>query len=131
MCWADLSSPDPAASAASGPLLGWTATAPQEEFGGYASFLLGEHQVAGLMPLMAPGQPPTWTVYVASDDADKTVARAEQAGGTVLAPPMDVAELGRMAVLVDPGGAVFGVWQAGSTSARRCSGRSVHRCGSS
>lgn len=113
--WVDLSSPDPTASAAFyAELLGWTVTSPQEQFGGYANFLLDGRLVAGLMPLMAPGQPPTWTSYVCTADADKTAGLVEQAGGSTLAPPMDVADLGRMAVFADPAGAVFGVWQAGT-----------------
>ncbi len=113
--WADLASPDPPRSAAFyGALLGWTATPPQPELGGYASFLLRGHKVAGLMPLMAADQAPTWTSYLCSDDADKTAALVEQAGGTTLAGPMDVADLGRMAVFADPAGAVFGVWQPGT-----------------
>lgn len=113
--WVDLSTPDPAASAAFyGPLLGWTATEPQEEFGGYASFLLEGRPVAGVMPLMAPEQPPTWTCYLCTDDSDKTAELVQEAGGSVLAPPMSVADLGRMAVFVDPQGAVFGTWQPGT-----------------
>lgn len=113
--WTDLSSPDPAASAAFyGALLGWTVTEAQPDFGGYASFLLDGQQVAGLMPLMAPGQPPTWTAYLCSHDADKTAGLVEQAGGGTVAPPMDVGDLGRMAVHTDPAGAVFGVWQPGA-----------------
>lgn len=113
--WVDLSTPDVAASAAFyGALLDWTVTEPQPEFGGYATFLLRGRPVAGVMPLMSPGQPPAWTCYVASDDADKTAALVEQSGGSTLAPPMDVADLGRMAVHADPDGTVFGVWQAGS-----------------
>lgn len=113
--WADLSSPDPEASAAFyGSLLGWTAEPGQEEFGGYASFVLGDRKVAGLMPLMAPGQPPTWTCYFCTDDAEKTARAVAEAGGSTLAPPMTVADLGSMAVFADPVGAVFGVWQPGT-----------------
>lgn len=48
------------------------------------------------------------------DDADVATKKAEEAGGTVLAGPFDVPEAGRMAVLADPEGAVFHVWQAGA-----------------
>lgn len=114
LIWADLSTPDLDASAAFyGALLGWTAEPPQEQFGGYASYLLDGRPVVGVMPLMAPEQPPTWTCYVCTDDADETAALVTGAGGTVLAPPMDVADLGRMAVFAEPSGAVFGVWQPG------------------
>jgi uncharacterized protein len=112
--WVDLSTPDPAASAQFyGALLGWTATEPQADHGGYATFQRAGRPVAGLVPHMTPEQPTTWTVYLASDDADKTAALVEQAGGSTLVPPMTVDDLGRMAVHADPSGAVFGVWQAG------------------
>jgi uncharacterized protein len=61
---------------------------------------------------MDPGQPPVWTTYVATDDADAVAARVEEAGGKVLAAPMDVMSYGRMAVFTDQAGAVFAVWQA-------------------
>jgi predicted enzyme related to lactoylglutathione lyase len=51
---------------------------------------------------------------VCSDDAEKTVALVEQAGGTTLVAPLQVGDLGRMAVFSDPDGAVLGVWQPGS-----------------
>jgi predicted enzyme related to lactoylglutathione lyase len=52
-------------------------------------------------------------VYLASDDAQATVDAAAAHGGQVYMPPMDILELGRMAVLADPGGATVGVWQPG------------------
>ena len=112
--WADLGSPDVDASRAFyGELFGWLAPPGTEDFGGYTSFELEGRKVAGLMPLMAPDQPPAWSCYVCTDDADKTTSLVEQAGGTIVAPPMDVADLGRMAVYTDAGGAFFGVWQPG------------------
>jgi predicted enzyme related to lactoylglutathione lyase len=46
-------------------------------------------------------------------DADETTAKAQAAGGTVLSEPRDAGAWGRMAVLADPAGAAFCVWQAG------------------
>lgn len=57
------------------------------------------------------GVPPHWGVYIAVDNADQAAAKAAQAGGKVLQPAFDVMEQGRMAVLQDPTGAVFCVWQ--------------------
>jgi uncharacterized protein len=53
-----------------------------------------------------------WTTYLATSDADATAAKVKRSGGRVIAEPMDVTDVGRMAVAVDPAGAVFGVWQA-------------------
>jgi predicted enzyme related to lactoylglutathione lyase len=57
--------------------------------------------------------PDLWSVYLATMDADATVARVVEHGGQVMVPPMDVMALGRMAVVVDRGGAVIGMWQPG------------------
>jgi predicted enzyme related to lactoylglutathione lyase len=112
--WIDLGSPDPDASVAFyGALFGWTATEGREEFGGYRNFLRGDRTVAGLMPLMSEHQPPAWSCYIRTDDADKSAAVIADNGGTVVAAPMDVATLGRMALFTDPSGAFFGIWQAG------------------
>jgi predicted enzyme related to lactoylglutathione lyase len=50
--------------------------------------------------------------YLATSDADATVARIEGAGGQLVVEAMDVTDVGRMAVAVDPAGAAFGVWEA-------------------
>jgi predicted enzyme related to lactoylglutathione lyase len=113
--WVDLGTPDMDASIAFyGSLFGWTAERGPEEFGGYTNFSRDGRKVAGLMPLMAPEQPPVWTSYVCTEDTDKTAALVQEAGGTVLAPPMAVADLGRMAVFADLTGAAFGTWQPGT-----------------
>ena len=53
-----------------------------------------------------------WNTYVWVDNVDETVATARAAGGGVVSEPFDVMDSGRMAVLSDPEGAVFCVWQA-------------------
>ena len=57
------------------------------------------------------GVPPNWMLYIAVNNADETVAKAQRLGGTVLAPAFDVMEYGRMAVFQDPTGAHFCIWQ--------------------
>jgi uncharacterized protein len=114
--WVDFGSPDLDASARFyGDLFGWTTTEPGpiEETGGYRMFLKEGKQVAGLGPAQE-GQPPVWTTYLAVDSADDTAAKVKEAGGAVFVEPFDVMDAGRMAILADPAGAVFGVWQAGS-----------------
>jgi predicted enzyme related to lactoylglutathione lyase len=59
----------------------------------------------------AHGVPPHWGVYVQVASADDIAARAKELGGTVLAGPFDVFDVGRMAVLRDPQGAVISAWQ--------------------
>jgi predicted enzyme related to lactoylglutathione lyase len=57
------------------------------------------------------GVPPFWMVYVATDNVDKAAERVTALGGKVMAPPFDVMENGRMAVVTDPAGAHFSLWQ--------------------
>jgi predicted enzyme related to lactoylglutathione lyase len=114
--WVDLASSDvDAAARFYGELFGWDAAeaGPAEETGGYRMFTLRGKQVAGLGPLQQEGQPPAWTTYIASDNADQTAEKASGAGGQVFLPPFDVLDAGRMTVIADPTGAVFGIWQAG------------------
>lgn len=99
-----------------GGLFGWDVPESEnaEQTGGYRQAMLRGKPVAGMMPSMQEGQPPAWSTYVSVEDADATVAKAKQAGGTVLAEPMDVMDLGRMAVFTDSTGAVIGIWQPGT-----------------
>lgn len=111
--WVELSSPDPDASAVFyGATLGWTATEPgDEQTGGYRMFQSAGNNVAGLMGHMAEGQPTAWMTYVSVADAEESARKVGEGGGNVIVAPMDVMDLGRMAVFADPTGAVFGVWQ--------------------
>lgn len=115
-CWVDLMSSDPEASKAFyGALFGWEAEAPNPEFGGYTNLTKDGDPVAGLMqsqPDMGPRD--VWSVYLAVDDAATTLEAATAAGGTVVVDAMPVAELGTMAVVIDPGGAAIGMWQPGT-----------------
>ncbi len=65
------------------------------------------------MTIPNEGPPPAWTTYVSVEDVDQSAARAKELGAQVLAEPMDVMTAGRMAVLMDPEGAVFALWQPG------------------
>jgi len=109
--WVDLGTADIAkASEFYSGLFGWTVQQGPPESGGYAIAELRGRPVAGLGPQQNPG-PPVWSTYVNVDDADKVVAKVGDAGGMVFVAPMDVMEVGRMAVFADPAGAVIGVWQ--------------------
>jgi predicted enzyme related to lactoylglutathione lyase len=116
--WVDLSTPDVDASVSFyGSLFGWDAepAGPPEETGGYQLFRVEGRRVAGVGPLMQEGQPAVWSTYVSTDDADATVARAQQAGAAVLVEPMDVMQAGRFAFVMHPAGGIVGFWQPGQT----------------
>jgi uncharacterized protein len=114
-CWVDLLTTDPDRSREFyGRLFGWTVEDPGEDYGGYVNFLREGIHVAGCMRNDgSAGVPDLWSVYLATDNAEATVARAVEHGGQVMVPAMDVMTLGRMAVVVDVGGAVIGMWQPG------------------
>jgi predicted enzyme related to lactoylglutathione lyase len=116
-CWVELGTPDIEATAAFyGQLFGWEIPElpNSAELGGYRRAKKDGKDVAGVAPLMQEGQPPAWTSYISVEDADATAAAVKEAGGSVIAEPMDVMDLGRMAIFADPTGAVFGVWQPGT-----------------
>ncbi len=113
-CWVDLMSSDVEKSKAFyGELFGWTADEPNPEFGGYTNFRKDGEQVAGLMAAQEEGMPDVWSVYLAVEDAEKTVEVAKANGAQVFVEPMAVGDLGTMAVLADAGGAMIGMWQPG------------------
>lgn len=111
--WIDLATTDPsAAQAFYAAVLGWTYDISGPEFGHYAIGLRNGMSAAGIGG-MPPGEamPPAWTVYFGVESADDAVRRISAAGGRVLAEPFDIGTFGRMAVVSDPTGAVFGLWQ--------------------
>lgn len=93
-------------------VLGWEFPAAGPEDAGYVIGQVHGHAVAGIGPFMGEGQASNWTLYFASDDADATEAAITDAGGTVLLPPGDAGDYGRLLVATDPTDAQFGIWQA-------------------
>ncbi|MEH0111231.1 VOC family protein [Tersicoccus sp. MR15.9] len=115
-CWVDMMVPDVARSQAFyRAVLGWDFSEPVAEFGGYSNASANGQLAAGLSPQMEgmDGAPVAWMTYLATDDIDATHERVTGNGGQVIAPPMQVGEMGSMACYTDPTGAAFGVWQAG------------------
>lgn len=108
--WIDLGIPDlEQAMSFYGAVFGWEFDIGPEEYGRYTMCLLRGKKVAAIMP-NPDATECWWNVYLATDDVDATAARATAAGGTVL-DTMDIADQGRMAIVRDPSGAQFGLWQ--------------------
>jgi uncharacterized protein len=113
--WVDLVTADAAASKAFySDLFGWDV----DDTGigdGYTIFRLDGDAVGGLLEVSdattASVAPPTWTSFVTVADADIAAKRAVQHGGKVRSEPNEMFESGRTAVLEDPHGALFAVWQ--------------------
>ena len=115
-CWFDTSHPDPEAAVAFyAGLFGWEFedVMPPGSEGQYFIGRLRGGDV-GAIGSVAEGAPPMamWNTYVWVDSADETAAKVTQEGGSIVMEPFDVMDSGRMAVLTDPEGAAFCVWQA-------------------
>ena len=118
-CWVDTNQPDPEAAVTFyGGLFGWEFedTMPPGSEGRYfvARLRGGDVAAVGSTPDGAPAAA-AWNTYIWVESADETAAKVREAGGRILMEPFDVTDAGRMAVLADPEGAVFSVWQPGST----------------
>jgi predicted enzyme related to lactoylglutathione lyase len=117
-CWIELATTDTArAKAFYNGLFGWQPKdIPMGPDSFYTLLQIDGKDVAALHAMdddqRKQGIPPHWLEYVAVASADDTAARARSLGGTVLAEPFDVFDVGRMAVLQDPTGAVIAIWQA-------------------
>lgn len=115
--WIDLTTTDAAgAKAFYAGLFGWQPRdVPIDEHYSYTMMEIDGKSVAGLGPMppemQAQGIPSHWVSYVKHSDVDAVATAITAAGGTLLFPPMDVMEEGRMLMAQDPSGATFGVWQ--------------------
>ncbi|HYB31429.1 MAG TPA: VOC family protein [Solirubrobacteraceae bacterium] len=115
--WTDLSTTDQdAAKEFYGQLFGWTAVDyPLGEGVVYSIMQIDGKDVAAISPQPQQqadaGVPPLWNSYITVESADATADRAQKLGATVHAPPFDVMDAGRMAVIQDPQGAFFMPWE--------------------
>ncbi|MEV6651507.1 VOC family protein [Streptomyces sp. NPDC051219] len=115
-CWVSLMVHDLAATQDFyGALFGWEFRPGPTQLGPYVRALLDGKEVAGIGELPPDRHLPiAWTTYLATDDADLTAETIRSCGGTVAVGPLQAGDAGRLAIGSDPGGAVFGIWQAGS-----------------
>lgn len=119
-CWVDTITADLAAARRFyGGVFGWEFAGP----GVMPGDPPGEYHVARVSGLDVAGlgrpgggvavPPPSWTTYVAVADVGEMADQVRNAGGTVVQEPVDAAPAGRLAIVADPAGAVFGLWEAG------------------
>jgi predicted enzyme related to lactoylglutathione lyase len=115
-CWIDLWTTDVEGSRSFySQLFGWNALEPSPEFGGYWMFDREGSPIAGGMGSMGDMiANNTWKPYFCTEDIEVSLKKAEAAGATSQGGAMPVADLGVQAVLNDPTGAVFGLWQPGA-----------------
>jgi predicted enzyme related to lactoylglutathione lyase len=120
--WIEFSTTDPdEAKVFYGELFGWQAEdtpIPEDAGGGvYTICTIGGERVAAIQEQRADqrdaGIPPNWFSYITVASADEAAAKAKELGGSIHMDAFDVMTAGRMAVVGDPTGAVFGAWEAG------------------
>ena len=116
-CWVDTWQPDPDAAAAFyAELFGWDPHKPPP--GSTPEYVMAKLRGRDVAAIGAPPPPvapaAAWTTYIWVDDVDATAAKVSEAGGEVLDGPFDSLDGGRMAIVADPAGAVFGVWRPGA-----------------
>ena len=115
--WVELTTTDQyAAKAFYTSLFGWTLQEfPMGPDDIYTMFLLNGRVAAAAYTMREDEKamhiPPHWNLYINVDDADAAAKKASELGAKVLAQPFDVGEHGRSAVIQDPTGAVFMIWQ--------------------
>jgi predicted enzyme related to lactoylglutathione lyase len=115
--WAELATSDPdAAKSFYAGVLGWTYQDDPLPGGGVYSMAQVRGRTAAAVFAAPPEQgPPHWNAYVTVSSADEAAERAAGLGATVVAPPFDVMDAGRMAVLQDPAEVFLNVWEPRSS----------------
>ena len=120
LSWNELNTRDPeAAESFYGDLFGWSfAEMDMGESGSYTTMHLpgaaeDDQGIAGLLDMRGrvPDEvPPHWTTYFTIADLDASLEAAKGAGGNVMFGPLEL-PMGRLALISDPQGVTFGLWQ--------------------
>jgi predicted enzyme related to lactoylglutathione lyase len=114
LCWADLNTTDPdKASKFYGDLLGWTFDAGSDGYRHIVNGTSHEDMIGGIPPGMhaPPGTPSHWMTYFHAADCKASAAKAASLGATTLMPATLMENVGTIAVLMDPQGAAFSLFQ--------------------
>lgn len=91
-------------------VFGWDRAEHPDSPRPYELFQQEGEDVGGMMKAPEPSIPPQWLAYIKVEDTDGIAAKAVKFGGKLVAKPFDVAGVGRIAILQDPQGAVFGIF---------------------
>lgn len=116
LCWSDLNTPDQAgAKKFYGELFGWKMNedTDDEPPSGYVHIQNGEDFIGGIIPPQYYDSrvPPHWMPYIQVSNCDATCETAKEHGGRVYMPAKDLEDVGRFAILADPQGAAFAIFQ--------------------
>lgn len=99
-------------------LFGWTFEDQGEDMAHYEMVSHGGNAIAGFMDVAGMSLPDgspipdEWDVFLAVDDMDARIALAQDHGATVISSSMTMPNIGAFAMIMDPTGAVIGLWEA-------------------
>ena len=112
-CWIDIATPDTEKRLAFceflTELFGWEFEMGEADSGFYSLAHSDGHPVAGVMEMA--GVPSYWTTYLATSDINRSIEAVKKNDGGVVTGPMQVFEMGHMALCHDAVGAMVGLWQ--------------------
>jgi uncharacterized protein len=94
-----------------GKLFGWNFADAEMPVGTYTMIDVGDGTGGGIMKQMIPGAPSAWLPYVLVDDITAATAQAKALGATIMKDVDEVPDMGSLSIIVDPTGAVLGLWQ--------------------
>ncbi|NLU70718.1 VOC family protein [Streptomyces sp. HNM0574] len=115
-CWMDLKTREVSRTAAFfADVLGWEFAEDEEDWRRAVRISADGHGIGGVSDLSAgiypPGTPAHVAYYLAVEDVDRRTRAATDHGARLVVPPFDAGDQGRVATLLDPGGAAFSLWQ--------------------
>ena len=115
ICWRELRTKDlPAAMSFYTELFGWNLPQTKISPMDYKEIVIDDVAYGGMMPMQGDdwGDAPShWATYIAVANADETVGKITENGGSVRVPPFDAPGVGRMAMVADCCGADFAIIQ--------------------
>jgi predicted enzyme related to lactoylglutathione lyase len=94
-----------------GKLFKWELEDAPMDGGTYTMIKVGEGTGGGMMTNPMPGAPSAWLAYVLVDDIKASTAKAKSLGATVMKDVTEVMGAGWLSIIVDPTGAVLGLWK--------------------
>ncbi|HEY3204499.1 MAG TPA: VOC family protein [Thermoanaerobaculia bacterium] len=77
----------------------------------YTIINVGEGTGGGMVKQMIPGGSSAWLPYVAVDDINAATKKAKELGAKIMRDVTPVTDMGWLSILVDPTGAMLGLWQ--------------------
>ena len=95
-----------------GTTMGWRFESMEMPLGTYWIAKMGDAPVGGIFPINGPefdGAPEIWFAYISVDDVDARAKKLTAAGGKIIREPFDVANVGRIAIVQDNSGVMFGL----------------------